>query len=247
MTTEKALPRKRKYTRVTLSEWAEIEALWQAGEVTLAELSERFGPSPRALQNHFSKASITKGEKAAAMAAAVREEILKEELNDKDLLVQRAKSIRERAFQNANIVEDLIMGQLALAQRDPSQILKAGAALKMLSLAAGSLERLHDLRQRALGLDKDNVFAEEMPELVIRCLTDEEVAEMRQQQESEDELAGLTLEPEAAPASGGAIHATEDDDVVVEDGESEPDKSRQAQTPPPVDAAGYRLVRGAQP
>jgi len=139
-----------------------------ASAATLAELSEKYGPSPRALQNHFAKAGIVKGEKAAAMAAAVREKVLEEELGDQDQLVARAKDIRERAYRSANIVENLVMGQLALVQRDPTQILKVSMALKALSLAAGSLERLHDLKHRALGLDREDVFPEEMPELVIR-------------------------------------------------------------------------------
>ena len=193
---------KRKYTRLTPSEWAEIDALWQSGEVTLPELSERFGPSTRALQNHFAKAGIAKGERAAAMAAAVREEVLKDELGDPDLKVARAKEIRERAFQNATTVEALIMAQLDQAQRDPSQVLRAGAALKMLSLAAGSLERLHDLKQRALGLDRNSHLDDERTELVIRNLTEEEVAEMRLRQEEED-ASGDLMVPEPGRGKRG--------------------------------------------
>src|SRR5690242_2181708 len=88
--TEQQATRKRKYTRLKPSAWAEIEALWQAGEVTLAELSDRFGVSPRAIQTHAKKHGIIRGEKTAALAAAVREEVLKEELDDKDILVKRA-------------------------------------------------------------------------------------------------------------------------------------------------------------
>src|SRR5215217_7570807 len=84
MKTEPPAP-KRKYTRLTPKAWAEIEALWQVGEVTLAELSDRYEVSQRALQAHFHKHGITKGEKSAAIAAAVKEEVFKEELDDADL------------------------------------------------------------------------------------------------------------------------------------------------------------------
>ncbi len=137
---DSAESRKRKYTKLPASTWAEIEALWQVGGTTLAELSERFGPSTRALQNHFAKVGILKGERAASMAAAVREEVLKDELGSPDLKVARAKEIRERAYENANIVEALVMGTLEAARRDPNHVLRAASALKMLSLAAGSLE-----------------------------------------------------------------------------------------------------------
>jgi hypothetical protein len=57
----------------------------------------------------------------------------------------------------------------------------------MLSLAAGSLERLHELKQRALGLDRDSAIGEEMPQLIVCDLTTDDVADMRAaQEESED-------------------------------------------------------------
>ena len=177
------------------------------------------------------------------MAAAVREEVLKEELGDHDRKVARAKDIRERAFRHANVVEDLVMAQLELAQRDPGQVLKAGAAIKMLSLAAGSLERLHDLKKRALGLDRDSVFAEELPELVIRCLTDDEAAEIRRQQEEEDEPGYLLEQDEGDEAGRPNPH---DDEVIVESGD---DKERSAEpcTPVATDRDGFRLVREPAP
>jgi DNA-binding transcriptional regulator YdaS (Cro superfamily) len=151
MTTEASSEPKRKYIRLNPATWAEIESLWQVGEVTLAELSDRYGVSQRALQAHFHKHRIVKGEKSAAIAAAVKEEVFKEELDDTDLTVMRAKDVREAAYTNAVMVESLIMGQLQAVQKDPSQVLKAASAVKMLSLAAAGLERLHDLKWKALG------------------------------------------------------------------------------------------------
>jgi lambda repressor-like predicted transcriptional regulator len=241
MTTEADRAGKRKYTKLTPAMWAEIEAHWQTGEVTLAELSEKYGPSPRALQSHFAKAGIVKGEKAAAMAAAVREKVLEEEFGNQDQLVARAKDIRERAYRNANIVEDLIMAQLALAEREPAEILKAGAALKMLSLAAGSLERVHDLKKRALGLDKDSVFSEEMPELIIRCLTDEEVAKMQDAQEQED--FGDEIIPDDEDGDVEPVDP-EADEIVIEDSEGH-GRRPEPRTPAHTDSEGFRLVREA--
>jgi hypothetical protein len=187
--------KKRKYTKLSPTTWAEIEALWQAGEVTLEELTERFSVSRRALQLHFKKTGVAKGEKAAALAAAIRDEVLKEELDDKDLIIHRAKEIRETGYKNAVAVEALILAQLKLAQEDPSQALKASSAVKMLSLAAAGLERLHDLKKRSLGLDRDGALGEELPVLVIEDLTTERIDQMRAQQaENElcDDMVGAT-------------------------------------------------------
>ena len=239
MTNSRRGATKRKYVRLTPAAWATIDGLWQAGETTLAELSERFGPSPRALQSHFAKANIVKGERAAAMAASVREEVLKEELGDPDLKVARAREIRERTFERANIVEDLIMQQLQLAQRDPTQVLRAGAALKMLSLAAGSLERLHEVKKRALGLDRDSPLKDELTELVIRDLTQEDVDEMRRQQEEDDHSGGLIVDDE----DDGGLPERDANDVIIETGVD--DKKCPEPQIDTADGDGFRLVRAA--
>jgi hypothetical protein len=238
MTTESTSTEKRKYTRLDPATWAEIEALWQVGEVTLAELSDRYGVSQRALQAHFHKQGITKGEKSAAIATAVKEEIFKEELDDTDLTVKRAKDVREAAYTNAVAVEGLIMAQLQAAQKDPSQVLKAASAVKMLSLAAAGLERLHDLKWKALGMDRDSVLPDELPELIIRDLTTKEIEELQAAQEEEDAESGILPED-------SEIHDPEADEIVFETGEVEakPPKPKPA---PRTDAEGCRLVREAQ-
>jgi hypothetical protein len=173
---------KRKYTKVTEDVWTEIISLWESGGVTLFELSERFGPTPRALQARFRRSGVVKGSRATAMAALVRERIQEEDLDDQDRLVIRSRDIRERAYRNALVVEDLVMSQLTLAERDPGQIFRVNSSLKALSLAAASLERLHDLKQRALGLDKEAALPEELPVLAFVDLTSDDIAQIRAQQ-----------------------------------------------------------------
>src|SRR5664279_1665110 len=116
---------KRKYVRLPLSAWAELRAYWESGDHSLNELSDRYGVSRRAIQNHLSKQGCIKGAKAAEMAAVVQKEVFKSELGDQDTLVARAKETREAAYANAAIVEALVMSQLALAQKDPTQAFKA--------------------------------------------------------------------------------------------------------------------------
>ncbi|MEH6717536.1 MAG: hypothetical protein V7704_01545 [Aurantimonas endophytica] len=166
---------KRRYARLTPATWAEIRSHWEVGEATLVELSERYGASTRALQMHFAKHDTLKGSKAAALAQAVQARVLEDELPDGDLLVERAKTSRERAYRNASTIEDLVMSQLAHAQASPEAAFKAGAALKALSLAAGTLERLFGLKSAALGLDNDPTDGRELPKLILEDITREEI------------------------------------------------------------------------
>jgi hypothetical protein len=203
----------------------------------LVELSEQFGVSTRALQMHFEKHGSVKGAKAAELAAAVKEQVFSDELEDKDLTVRRAKAAREAGYSNAVLVESLIISQLQLAMKDPAHALRAGSVIKMLHLAAGALERLHDLKWRSLGLDRDSVFQDELPVLRIEDLTREEIEKMRaERDEADDGLLDL------AEDGGDDMEA---DAIVTEDSDDTP--RRRSPPPVPVDSEGVRLVRGAAP
>jgi predicted DNA-binding protein YlxM (UPF0122 family) len=231
---------KRKYKRLLPSQWAELSALWESGDHTLAELSDRYGVSQRAIQSHFKKHGCVKGAKAAEMTAVVKEKIFKDELGNKDALTYRAREMREDTYNNAKLVEGLIMAQLQIAQKDPTQAFKASTAMKTLSLAAAALERLHATKLRALGLDRDNAPPTEMPVLTFRDLTPAEIEERREPDEEDD--LGTSIVPESS-AEIDSIDAPADDcdDIIVEGEELE--------EPTKPDAAslithGGRLVKG---
>jgi hypothetical protein len=247
---------KRRYTRLSPAVWAEIRGLWEVGDSSLAELSDRFGVSTRALQAHFAKHGITKGSKAAEVAIRVREEVFSKSLPDEGVLTERAKQVRETAYTNAVALEALVMSQVEIARSDPSQAVRASTVIKGLAIAASALERLHGLKFRALGLDKV-VDEEELPVLRITTMTKEEARAIRDSFGNEDELeaelagdareAGATAREEPSDIEPEGHRPEWDEEVVVEDlDEAEGDKAR-APDQCIYDAEGYRLVRDALP
>src|SRR5450830_74984 len=208
---------KRKYNRLLPSTWAEICALWEIGDVTLPELAERYSVHTRTLQAHFAKHKVEKGSKAAALAISVKEEIYATGLGDKDLTIQRARETREKAYKNANAVEGLIMATLDAMQKDPSKMLGLTSKLKALALAAAGLERIHGLKFRALGLDKDLPIQDEMPVLTFRDLSKDEINAL-DQDDDEDETEPLVTEsPKVAlQYFDNESDCGEDDEIVFE-------------------------------
>jgi hypothetical protein len=85
-------PHKRKYKRLSASEWAEARARWEAGNSTLEELGDHYGVSRRGLQSHFRKHGVIRGAAGAELARAIKETVLHEELGDKEVLTRRAKA-----------------------------------------------------------------------------------------------------------------------------------------------------------
>jgi hypothetical protein len=233
---------KRRYVRPAPAVWAEIEAHWQSGEATLAELSARFGPSQRSLQHHFAKAGIVKGERAAAMAAAIKKEVFDAELGDEEQLRFRAKDLKERTYRNAMAIEELMMAQFANAANDPAQALRAATAMRAISLAANTLDRLHGVQQRALGLDKDNAFAEELPMIIIQDLSADDLAEIKKRHEEQyDGAIGID-----ASDADDDNEANDDDDIVIE-GEDEDDNALEpkSESGALMDADGVPLAKSA--
>lgn len=219
---------KRKYTRLAASVWAELRAYWEVGDHSLAELADRYGVSARAIQTHVSKLGSIKGSKAAEMAADIQEKVLQDGLENRDKLVSRAKETRDGTYSNAKIIEDLVMAQLQLAQKDPTQAFKAATALKALSLAASALERLHATKLRALGLDRENALPDELPVLQFRDLSPDELQSLHER-DDEDEIDRSIDPTKSTDAEPSDAASEESDDIIVEDEEhDELEKSRVA-------------------
>jgi hypothetical protein len=241
--------KKRKYTRLVASKWAELRAFWETGDHDLAELSHRYGVSRRAIQSHVSKHGSVKGAKAAEIAATVQKEIFTEELGDQATLVHRAKEIRESTYTSAKRVRELMMAQVEIAQNDPIRAFKAGTAVKTLLHVASALQRLHATQLRALGLDKDTPLAEEMPVLTIRDLSKEQLKAKAERDESDEESdLGIPIAP-AGTESGPAGSGTDESDDIVTEGFEEGDETEEAAKPSPTSLCplGGRLVREHKP
>jgi hypothetical protein len=237
---------KRKYVRLAPSDWAELRAYWESGDHGLAELSDRYGVSPRTIQSHLSKLGSLKGAKAKELAAVVQKEIFKEELGDQETITRRAKETREAAYTNAVIVDRLVMAQLAVAQKDPTHAFKAATAIKTLALAAATLERTQAIRLRALGLDKENAPPDEFPVLTIRDLNADELKALQERDEPDGESElGTTIVPmTSADSECLGTDSAESDDIIVEGDEAEEAEKPSSES---VSPHGGRLVRGQLP
>jgi len=182
---------KRPYKKLTPATWAEVRALWETGETTLDELSERYGVRTRTLQAHFEKHGTKKAAKAKEIAAAVQAEIYSAASFDVETRAQLGKEAQASAYHNAVIIEGLVMAQLGEAQKNPENAFKAATAIKTLSLAAQAIERLNGVKRSALGLDQLPPSDDMLPVLQVVDLTEDEIVRLQAPSE-DDELDGET-------------------------------------------------------
>ncbi|KMO43603.1 hypothetical protein VQ03_07635 [Methylobacterium tarhaniae] len=179
---------KRRYVVLRADQWREVEALWEAGDATLPELSQRFGVTERTLQAHFAKHGTVKGSAAKALAVKVTARVQAEQAADVEDLVERAKVIRDATYTAAEKVERMIVASLDAAAADPGQTYAAAASVKMLANAAAALERLHALKKSALGINDDDMTNADLPVLVLRDLSSADIERMRQEEDDDADI-----------------------------------------------------------
>lgn len=197
---------KSKHARLTPKQWAEAEALWESGEVTLVDLATRFGKHKSAFSAHFSKHKIERGSKKAEHAAAIKEEVKKASIDDATVLAARIKETKEEHYKMASGLAKLSWNEILQAKAAGHAFSTVLNNLKSLDAAMTVLKKAREERWAVLGLDKDDDMDEDgLPELVISELTAEQIEALRSRDESElDDLPD------------GEADVSELDDVVDE-------------------------------
>ena len=171
--------------RLTEGKWSEIRDLWARGDYTLNELADTYHLTTRAIQFHLSKHKVIKGEKAIATAVAVREKMAIDDVAEITDLAALAKDARRSAHSNAMKLEKLLMSQIELGISDPASSFKIASTIKSLSLATAALERIFDIKAKALGQFAFAPDENELPGIVIDDLTEDELAQIRSANEEE--------------------------------------------------------------
>ena len=170
--------RSRRYP--TASEWAEAEALWATGDVTLDDLASIVGVSQTSVSLHMKKAGITKGEKADEHRKRVAEKVAETALGDISEHSQRIKETKDEHYSMAKGIAILTWNEIKKAKQERTPFGAIAPNLKSLEIAMNVITKAQQARWQVLGLDRpDAVDDNELPELTISELTAEEIAALR--------------------------------------------------------------------
>ncbi|MCC0003829.1 MAG: hypothetical protein H6872_01280 [Methylobacteriaceae bacterium] len=212
MSSSDSAGKKRKYVRLTSTDWAQVRAEWEVGEASLEELSQKYGVSRRALQIHFRKHSSEKGSQSKVVAREVAEAIFAAFGADRQERVRLGREARATEFDNARRLERLIMTQLEEAEAGGSAAFRSSAVMKAISLATQALERTQNMKWRALGLGPDE-STDDLPVIEIVDLTEQEISAMQAKHaEGIDECDAYSSEGASLDDDGDEA---EKDEVVV--------------------------------
>lgn len=204
----------KKSKRLTPKQWAEAEALWASGEVTLGQLATKFGITEQSLHRHMKAKGIEKGANADKHAKKVAEAVTAAAVDDATVLAARIRETKEEHYKMSSAIAKLAWQEILTAKQNGSPVAVAVNNLKALDSAMNVMTKARMERWAVLGLDRaDYVDEEGLPELLISELTAEQIQELRDRDFNEFE----ELPDEAVQTDAGGIQDDSDDEVVEEE------------------------------
>jgi hypothetical protein len=201
---------------MTPRQWAEAEALWEVGEVTLDDLAKKFSRDRTVFTRYFKKHGIVKGSKAAARKEEVKEAVAAAGIDEATVLASRIRETKEDHYKMASAVAKLAWAEVLTAKKESKPFSSIKDNLKALDNAMNVLTKARMERYAVLGLDKDDYVDEDgLPELVISELTAAQIEELRNRDEEGLE-AGTAVIPDKLDEVTGD---EEEEDEIVEEGD----------------------------
>lgn len=172
--------------RLTKNQWATARAKWETGEFTLAQLSEEFGISRESLSRRFTKDGSVKGSKK--IEREIRDRLAAPSINEMEETARKIKQTKQEGYDTARSIAQLVGRTLMKAQTEGKPFGNYVKDFQALKAAAEAFKLSRTERWEILGLDKDIALDDEMPELVVRDLTEGEIVMMRQGQAQSETL-----------------------------------------------------------
>lgn len=165
---------------LTARQWAEADALWESGEVTYKDLSERFGKDWTTFRTSFEKRGIVKGAAKAKVQEEVKAQIEKDVVGDAGILAARIRETKEEVYKMASGIRKLSWAEILKAKNGNVPFGAIMNNIKTLDAAATLLKKTQEISYTVLGLNDENfVDEEQLPELIISELTAEQVTMLK--------------------------------------------------------------------
>lgn len=211
-----------KSKRLTPREYARAKTMWESGEYSLSEISDTVGVSATALSRRFKRDTVAKGSAARKVSAAVKRAIEKTSAAQAEELASTAHDIKMLALKSIELFNKKAYSDVVNCIKTSKSLGDIQGDLKALETASKIVAMNYGTGARILGLDQDINMDDALPELQIHIMTENDVAELREQQRREEAEANGELIDEDEIMAGlsdediQALDDALDEDIVVE-------------------------------
>jgi hypothetical protein len=185
--------RKKGSRSLTPAEKAAAAAAWRAGEVTLAQLSEKYKKRPETFSRLFGKMGIKKGEAAEEVGRKVTAQIEARAVTDVEQTLQQIAETKKTFVGMHNALARLAFTEIKKAVEAKVPLSQLRLAMQTLQSASAVISKSREEIYTLLQIEKhdDNLGDDDLPELLVRELT---AGEVKQLAEQDDEEKALTDE-----------------------------------------------------
>ena len=181
--------------RLSAKDWIKAEAMYESGDYSLEQIAETFSVHKLTVQRHMKSKGIEKGAAAKRLKEKIdarAEEAAEEEVDE---TTRRIQEVKERHFMLNTTIDKKITKELIEAEREGRPISTAHNNLKSYKLMAETLKITRSNEYEILGIT-DDLADDELPDLEIRDMLEEEIAEMRGDQAQAAKEMGVVSESE---------------------------------------------------
>lgn len=186
-------PKKVGTPKLTQAQWAEAEALWETGEYTLKDLSDKFGIRPESMSRGLKSRGSVKG--SASVKEEIKKAVAEAASEDPAARAAKIKEVKDRHERFNGVLFGLMSAKLTECKRAGLNERTIEPDINALLKCAKLNEMIRAERYILLGID-DGDDDEALPDIVVRNLTAGETDRIRRMNEQhqkaeEDELDQL--------------------------------------------------------
>ena len=166
--------------QLSAKELAEIREIFELGLLNLTELAERYKVSRSGIDKKLKQENVIYGSKAAA---ATREQ-LSDLDDDLDLVIARAKETKDETYRWATLLSKLAMKKVHMAETGENGY-NYDQAEQEIRVLQGAMKVVGDGRKErytVLGLDKEDLLTDDLPELNIMEMSASDILEVKRDQ-----------------------------------------------------------------
>ena len=165
--------------RLTEAEWVAVSSLWELGEVTLKDLSERFGISEPALSQGLKRRGIKRGSKAH-LASKEIELRIKEE---KEKMVEDIFLFKKKFLKYGDFLMTLTMNEITEAKKDGVKLYTKKPELEAIFSATKIYKTIRHDMFHLYDMYNNDSAGETTEEFNFGVYSEEDIAKIREAQE----------------------------------------------------------------
>lgn len=173
---KKIIPR----ARISFPDWKDAIELWEKGDATLKQLSEKYGLTPESFSRKFKEHGIKKGSRYEEHRKASEEAYKKRVISNVEARADRIVETENESYTWTRNLELMTMREVAKCEKDKTKVEKSTGNLKALGIAMNTIKVGTEIRCKILGMDGVEESDVDLPTLAIEVLNNDQIKELRE-------------------------------------------------------------------